>query len=93
MLGEHVVEAQRVAQAHVLLRLVEREARAVEADEKVHDWPQLHRLVKDAAVAERDNRDVVVPPQPVQDGAHRPAVQLHVHAAHAHRHYHPCALL
>ena len=83
VLPQHVVEADGVAQAHVRLGLCEREAGRGVADEKVDDGPLLDRLLEQAALAKGHDAQVVEAPQPRQDGAHRPAVQLGVCAAHA----------
>ena len=81
VLREDVVEAERVAQAHVLLRLVEREARAVEADEEVDDRPLLGAPLEDVPLGEEHEHDVLAAPQAVQDREHRLRPQLRLHAA------------
>ena len=88
VLREHVVEADRLAQPHIVLRLGQREARAVEAHEKVHNRPLLNRLLEHAVAPKHHNPQVVVPPQPAQHRFHRLAEQLHVHAAHPQSHHH-----
>lgn len=91
LLGD-VVDADGLAQRDVRLGLVEREARAVEADEEVDNRPLLGAPLEDVPLGEEHEHDVLAAPQAVQDREHRLRPQLRLHAADPQRDDHGAEL-
>lgn len=84
-----VVHADGLPQRDVRLGLVEREPRAVEADEEVDDRPLLRAPLQDVPLGEEHQHNVLAAPQAVQDRQHRLRPQLRLHAADPQRDNHP----
>ena len=83
-----VVERERLPQRDVRLRLLQREARREEGDQRLAQRPLLDRLVEQRVVAEVDDAELAPPVrrvrrEQVQHLVHRLRPRLLVHRAHA----------
>ena len=84
-----VVEDQRPPQRHVFLRLLKREARRVEGNQRLAQWPLFDRLVEQRFVAEVDHLELDQPArrergETVEHLGHRRRPRLLVHRTDAH---------